>query len=164
MSLGYRKSSFAEPLKAVAFQVFGPLGVPREAFFGTQEEKSRPRSLGSGRKATITSGRTILEQVGTNGFRNAYPAVWLDLAMVQKYPGERLVVDDLRYDNEAEDIRSRGGLVIHLERLGDDYTPERTQHVSDSGITKVPGDIIVKAASGDLSALRMGVILAVLPR
>jgi hypothetical protein len=147
-SLGYRQASFATPLKQVCFQVFGPLGVPREAFFGTQEEKSAP--LEAIKK--YATGRQILELVGTEGFRAAYPDVWLDLAMVPRYEGERIVIDDVRYENEATAIRSRGGLVLHLERLGAEV--ERTGHRSDAGLKMQAGDEIIRVKDGDVPGLQ----------
>ena len=165
-SLGYRQASFAAPLKAVCFQIFGPLGIPREAFYGTQEEKSEPRLIGGAvnhtdKTITVSSvtGRRILEIVGTEGFRQAYPDVWLELAMVPRYEGERIVIDDVRYENEASALRSRGGRVIHLDREG--VEPERTGHRSDEGIAQLPQDLVVSAQSGDVRGLINGVLYTV---
>jgi hypothetical protein len=42
-----------------------------------------------------------------------------------------IVIDDLRFDNEAELVRSLGGLVIQVERPG----VEAMAHVSEAGIS-----------------------------
>jgi hypothetical protein len=153
-SLGYRSVSFAAPLKAVAFQIFGPLGMPREAFYGTQAEKSLVSP------ALGVSGRRIMELVGTEGFRAAYPDVWCRHGLVRRYPGERLVVDDVRYENEATIIRSEGILVFVSDLLETEY--ERSGHASDAGVVPRDKDYAISAARGDVAALKNDLIKVVL--
>ena len=71
-------------------------------------------------------------------------------ALINRGPG--MVVCDVRYDNEAEWVRNLGGLVIHVER------PDASAvnpHSSESGVTKLPGDmtIVNTGTLGDLQLI-----------
>jgi hypothetical protein len=152
--LGYRVASFATPLKAVCYQIFAPLGAEYRHFFGSQADKAELiANLG-------TSGRRILELVGTEGFRAAVPDVWVRAGLVPRFPGERIVLDDVRYENEAFALREAGGLIIHLNRLG--HEPPRTGHKSDAGLVHDYHDAALVVADGDLVGLGAETVKAVL--
>jgi len=48
-----------------------------------------------------------------------------------------MVVSDVRFDNEADWVRSIGGLVIHIIRGS---APDVAAHSSEQGVTMRPGD------------------------
>ena len=65
--------------------------------------------------ATFNGARHHLTLIG-DGFRLMRPTVWID-KLFRSAPGQR-VVTDMRYLNEVQSIRDRGGVVILLYRPG----------------------------------------------
>ena len=62
-----------------------------------------------------------MQSLGTQWGRDLVdPGLWLRATMdqVDKIADRFTVIDDVRFDNEAEAIRSRGGYVIEVERDG----------------------------------------------
>ena len=67
----------------------------------------------------IPEVRRFLQRLGTEMGRNLFGEnFWVDIAFANAPKGVDLVVTDLRYPNEAEAIRARGGIVIRVEREG----------------------------------------------
>ena len=86
--------SFAEPIKRVAKESFG--------WDGQKDEK----------------GRRLLQVIGTEAGREYNPGIWIDALMkkADESGNNTLVcIDDVRFDNEAEVIRERGGHVFAVE-------------------------------------------------
>jgi hypothetical protein len=147
--LGYQRLSFAAPLKEVCWHVYGPLGVPYSAFYGTQEEKAEIiPGLG-------VSGRKLLEHIGTEGFRGVTPDVWARAALASMNKGFRYVIDDVRYPNEAAALK-KIGIVIRLERL--DYEAPRTGHASDNAIDELPVTSTLSMRTSGVPALQQAIV------
>ena len=53
------------------------------------------------------------------------------------------IISDVRFDNEADIIRSRNGVIIHIDRPDLDRTKENYNHASEGGIKRMPEDIII---------------------
>ena len=128
---------FAGPLKAM----LRTLGLTEAQIDG--DEKELPCALLGGktpREAMITLGtewgRTL---IGEDLWVNAI-MLRVDADLVA---GKLVVIDDLRFDNEAIAIRKRGGLIIKLERPGISYTGE---HASEMGVSGCYIDHIVPNA------------------
>lgn len=147
LARGYRTLSFAAPLKEmVAGFCRKYFGISPLHFTGNQEWKSRPIPALGG-----VSGRRVLELVGTDGWREAYPDVWIDASFATCAPEAYYVIEDVRYLNEAEAIRRRGGRLIQIHRRG--HSPERTGHASDNEWPLIKPDYIGHIADGDLDSL-----------
>jgi len=58
-------------------------------------------------------GRKLLQDLGMAG-RAYYPQLWVSFMP----PDRLLVIDDVRFLNEAEAIREEGGIVIRVRRFG----------------------------------------------
>lgn len=58
-------------------------------------------------------------------------------------PGERLVIPDVRYRNEAEALRWRGFTLLRVVRPGFDngLTPEQRAHASEAELRDYPADL-----------------------
>ncbi len=54
-----------------------------------------------------------------------------------------VVISDVRFENEAEFVRSLGGTLWHIERDGNPHITEGS-HVSESGVAKHPDDVVIK--------------------
>jgi hypothetical protein len=86
--------------------------------------------------------------------RSILPVIWVRAAMYEvDQDRERLwVVSDVRFPNEAEAIRERGGVIWEVIRDGGPQ--ETTGHSSDQAWREMPKDAILIAASGDVAGLQ----------
>lgn len=98
------------------------------------------------------SPRELAQTLGTEWGRGMVrPDVWilaldrhLDLCKHQPQRNRaRFVpcIKDVRFPEEQAYIRSRGGLVIHVERSQANVVRE---HVSETGLNVLPGDVLIK--------------------
>lgn len=154
----YTRGAFANKLKQVAADVFG---LDRSVW-GTQEQKREPITHVKDAAGEPRTGRWILEWLGTEGFRTIDPDVWVKYAMREvDIPPMclRWVFTDVRFRNEFEAIRERGGLVWEVVKVGG---PDhgRTGHRSDEEWRSIPRDNIVAAAFGDIKGLERAADLA----
>jgi len=89
--------------------------------------------------------RHRLQQIGTEENRDVYgPSTWIDAAeawLHSIYLANKInkfVIADIRFDNEAEWVRSKGGIVVKIEsnrgRSGMDETAKA--HSSEAGISE----------------------------
>jgi hypothetical protein len=122
----FRRQRFAGPLKdmLIAF------GLTREQVDGDQKEV--PCELLCGH-----TPRDAMRWLGTEyGRAMIGEDVWVRAAMrrVERdlLGGFAVVIDDCRFDNEAEAIRELGGIVVALTRDGISYSAE---HASETGIS-----------------------------
>ena len=89
------------------------------------------------------SPRQAYQWFGTDLMRkNVSPNIWLDLAL--KGDGS-IVIPDVRFDNEAEAVRTAeplgGSLLIHVEREG--VQGKVNAHVSEAGVIRKAGDVVL---------------------
>lgn len=123
---GYRRVFFAEKLKEMCCDLFVPLGAERRHFFGTQDDKAEPiLALG------CRTGRHIMEAMGTEGGRAAYPDVWIRHALEHHGHGPNaiIVTSDVRFPNEVDAIKDAGGVIFRLGRSNEEAPS--TGHSSD---------------------------------
>jgi thymidine kinase len=139
--------SFAEPLKKAAKILF----LLTDDQLYTTEGKARidPR--------WGMTPRQILQHLGTNLMRAWIPGFWEKLMMEQlaqiDYKNQVVAIDDCRFPQEADLIRSLGGQVVHvLGRSTMFATEEEANHESEQGLTMHWGDSVVNNSGtmGDL--------------
>lgn len=95
------------------------------------------------------SPRQLMQSMGTEWARNTvHPDVWVKLGeqnldYMNKALGAVLgfVISDVRFENEAELIRRRGGTVIHISRSD---AKAVTPHISEAGIAVRQDDLILR--------------------
>lgn len=124
MGVGKYVYSFADPLRAMIKAGFGiDLDNP---YWALRKEDPMPEYGGH-------SPRSLLQLLGTEWGRHlVHQDVWLTLATrahLQRGPG--MIIADVRFENEATWIRSRGGIVMHLER---GKAPKVRPHPSEAGV------------------------------
>ena len=142
VSIGYDRMSFAEPIKAMV-QHLTPCS----------DKNARPPSL---------CGKTLREvyqTLGTDwGRKMVGDDIWIlaGRARLEMLLGDvesdiikGIVIDDIRFDNEAELIRNMGGLVIEITRS---IVPQM-EHASEAGIARELIDYSF-ANEGDISTLQ----------
>lgn len=86
--------------------------------------------------------RHLLQTLGTEWGRNLIKqSLWLDSARLRlnRLDYADVVVDDVRFGNEAAMIREAGGLIIHLRRPGG----SSVQHVSEFPVSVHEGDVVI---------------------
>ena len=123
--------AFAGPVKDAAAVAFA---IPRE-FFDDREDKELIIPYWG------KSPRQIAQLVGTELFRNTFgPDFWihrLEYSLLQSYnsPSDvTAIVTDVRFNNEAQWILDRGGVLVHLTRPGYTGNVGIPNHASEAGI------------------------------
>lgn len=94
------------------------------------------------------SPRQLMQLLGTEWGRDMISAsIWLDLAeqnlgnLAELYPeAPGFVISDVRFENEADFVRQRGGLIIHLKRAD---APDVNPHASELGVAIQPSDLLI---------------------
>tara|TARA_R110002072_G_scaffold151470_2_gene300802 strand:- start:13884 stop:14405 length:522 start_codon:yes stop_codon:yes gene_type:complete len=139
---GYVKYSLAEPLKAAL-----------NAMFGWSPDLWNDRGWKEGTIPSIgASPRRLAQTLGTEWGRSIInPDLWIGIAAkkFQKVGSYKMVIPDVRFDNEAEWIIQEGGIVIDLTRPG---TAAVEAHSSEDGLT---ADLITHSVenSGSINLL-----------
>jgi len=146
--------SFADPLKRICSDLYClAYNIPSEAFYGSQEEKEEVYAELGGR-----SGRDLLQFLGTACFKTLTPDVWIAYFLRHReialtYGADLIVIDDLRFPDEADAIRQLGGRVIKVTRPDIVEYPRSNGHASETAhIVIDPDDIICN--DGDTIALQ----------
>ncbi len=105
-SRGFQKASFAAELKR---RVRRDFGLTEEHTDGALKEVKMDRLNGH-------SPREVMIAYG-NMFREFNPSYWCDTLFnhITANPG-KYIITDVRYENEAECIKSLGGVLLRLER------------------------------------------------
>lgn len=136
---GWFKYSFAQPIRD---------GI--EAMFGiSQEDMLDPVIKNQANFKYGHSIRSMMQLAGTEFARNMiHPDVWIlrGLEICQNH--ENVVISDCRFPNEAEAIRSSGGIVIEIIRDDNEYHEAVTMngvvaHASESGLPRYLIDYVV---------------------
>ena len=116
--------SFADPIKRMLMTI----GVPHENLYDPGK-KEQPLDLLGGQSA-----RTVLQRLGTDWGRNMIcQDLWLRVAeqdLTHLLADRFVLIDDVRFDNEAALIRKLGGTTIEIVRPG----VVRGVHASERGI------------------------------
>lgn len=130
---GFSSTAFAAPLKAGVRAMFN---LTHDHTDGHLKEEVIPH-LG-------VSPRQLMQWLGTEyGREMIRESVWVDVAlkqwrdMCEHTPSARLVVTDIRFDNEADAIRQAGGTVVHIRRGS---AQPVSAHASEAGVEMVTGD------------------------
>lgn len=158
----FQIGAFANLLKHITANVF----KMHPADFHVQELKERPleqpvnmdeylpemvRLLGveiEPRGEVATTPRELLQYFGTEYVRSLYPDFWVRETMANIF--EDSVLADVRFANEAEAIRNRGGVVVRIVRDG--KVTENPEHSSEA--IDFPVDAVFYARSGDFATFR----------
>jgi hypothetical protein len=106
---GFERIAFADALRSMLYTL-NPLtgaGRVRDVVDGWGWEYAK----------SLPEVRALLQRLGTEAGRDVIGEnVWVDAAMAKIEPGGRYVITDVRFPNEAEAIRQRGGEVWRIVR------------------------------------------------
>ena len=125
---GWYRTSFVLPLRVVVHHLYD---IPHSYMTDPKLKEKKIERLGK-------SPRQIMQEL-QGPLKAIYQNVFVDsLARRIKY-GKKVVIDDLRFDYEAEYLRSVGARIIRIDN-GTEYTQE---HVSEMGIDpKYIGEVL----------------------
>lgn len=117
----YKRFSFADPIKNLAYE-----------YFGWDGEKG-------------VRGRRLLQVLGTEAGRNYDPDIWVKKLrhMILDYDRDqalfmedtKIIIDDVRFDNEAGLVHELGGKVIRLEGASYYGDHDLGRHPSEIGVS-----------------------------
>ena len=89
--------------------------------------------------------RRMFQLMGTEAIRNTFGQdVWCKRFMLSYdllKDTDNVVVPDVRFDNEAELIRSLGGVIVEIRR-GTGLAGEAGAHISEAGLSEAPEIVI----------------------
>lgn len=150
---GLPSLAFADPLKEAAIHMFG---ITRDMAYGVNYDREQtvyPWEI---------SVREMLQKIGTECAREVFRQdFWLMRASITMETdpvySEGFVMSDIRFDNEAEWVLDKGGIVIMLHRSSGGIAEE---HKSERGVSshlvtkRIPNENTV----GDLEILLKEVI------
>jgi hypothetical protein len=133
---GYRYA-FADPIRGMLV----PLGIDMtDPYWQAHKEEEIP-ALG-------VSPRRLMQTIGTEWGRELInPRIWIILAnsvLLRHGPG--MVISDVRFEDEAQWVRSLGGTIVHVIRPDKQAVEE---HKSEQGVTINDQDILI-ANSGSI--------------
>lgn len=126
----YREQPFAGPMK----RMLASIGVDVSDL-----SKNVPVAFLGG---SVTP-RTLMQTLGTEWGRSLLPDMWLRVWRHELDDSFHTVcVPDVRFENEADLIRSLGGTIIHVQRKPTADMLAVPAHASEDGIARANGDII----------------------
>jgi hypothetical protein len=129
-TVGWQKLSFAEPVKEICRYVFGLSKRETDSPY----LKDMPLD-----RWPFDSPRKLMQVVGTDMFRNAYPDVWVKRFM-RTLGSRNVIVTDVRFQNEVDAIKERGGYVVKIVRPNLQKTD---LHSSETGIDSLQVDATI---------------------
>lgn len=106
--MGFVEKSFAEPLKSSVMMLFR---MSREQLYTQEGKEAVDNRYG-------VTPRRVMQWFG-QAVRDEFPGLW-EMRLVESVREEQtdrpVVVSDIRYDAEAEAVRSLGGVIIEIVR------------------------------------------------
>jgi len=151
---GFQPVSFAEPLKRMITEFLMSLGY----------EKDQALKLAWFNKAAViqeinASPRYLLQTLGTEWGRNLIcEDVWIRAwkARAEKY--DQVIVDDVRFENEAEAVKAMGGEMWQIYRPSATYSG---LHSSEGSLDKWHGFDRIIENDGTIEEFRAKIDLAI---
>lgn len=132
---GFRKLSFASNLKDAVAVIFGwdrskLEGISKE----DREWRETPDPYWSKVLGYDITPRYALRYIGTDMFRVFNPNIWLDSCFKDIDLEQNYVITDCRFPNEADRIKSMGGILIKIKR---NNIISNSEHASEKYIDSI---------------------------
>lgn len=172
-SPSFRIVHFASSLKRMCGRIFGlsepqmhdeaekeaPLPAPIELdLFVEAMRKETGLNIQPAGHVARTS-REVMQYFGTEYVRRAQEDYWVQRLLGEVNGARRVLVPDARFPNEAEAIRSVGGLLIKIERI--DLSQPTDGHASETEAARVTPELVLGVRTGELSlATRVAKLIA----
>lgn len=140
----YLKECYTDQFRSIAFA--DPIRTAMKAIFGWDDSYfAHPKKNEIDPRYGI-SPRKAMQTLGTEWGRNLINTdLWLMIAgeKAKEYLtwGYDVLITDVRFENEANWVRTNGGVIWHVLRDGVQGAGTESKHASESGIVFVSGDI-----------------------
>lgn len=136
----FRKDQFARPMKEACAIIFGWSPEIMERY----KEDIDPRLGISPRQALMLLGT----EFGQYMLCEKYPQfkettgrkLWVKRTLATYLPAQNLVISDLRFPHEAEEVRAKGGKIIRVIRP---EIPVDNSHESESAVALIESDYTI---------------------
>jgi len=151
------KMSLADELKKEVAELFNfPIDWCYSAIGKECTVFVNPKIPGS----VVMTVRQLLQYWGTDKWRAEDPERWTRKLVANMPDGKHVIIDDVRFVNEAEYIKKAGGKVIRLESFPGYQAPATgAQHISETDLDTYQGfDAIYRPAFGSLKETAYAVI------
>ncbi|MGP3686216.1 hypothetical protein ACTVZO_16170 [Streptomyces sp. IBSNAI002] len=144
LSAGWQRKAFADKVKEMLYAL-DPLMVEKEYAEGVTSLRYEVDGYGwETTKDVYPEVRRYLQQLGTEGGRAVLGEnVWVDALLRDYESWGPTVITDVRFPNEADAIRSRGGLVLLVERAGQDHIAH-AGHASENALAGYAFDGVIR--------------------
>ena len=149
MTWDFKKISFASPMREFCANLLSALGHDGVVLLRDRDKKEEKiAEIG-------VSPRQMMQTLGTEWGRSCiHPELWIMVAAgaveQQRKLGRDVVIDDVRFPNEAEMIRRLGGELWLVDRPGVVYEGD---HASEGALADVVPDAVINNR-GSLEQLR----------
>ena len=146
----FEQRSFAAPLKQALYNLNPLVDVVDDVSCRVADLVD---SVGWERAKSSPGVRSLLQRLGTEAGRNVLGQdVWVNALFNTPNKG-RLVISDVRFPNEAQAIKARGGLLWRVERPG--FGPAN-DHMSEVALDGYAYDGVIQN-TGDINDLQISV-------
>ena len=117
-NLGYERIGFADSLKSILYALNPRVELFNDDFIGHWHIKNIVDDKGWDYAKKEPEIRQLLQRLGTEGGRVALGEdIWVKTLFNSPH-GARIVIPDVRFKNERDEIQRRGGKVIRIVRPG----------------------------------------------
>lgn len=145
--LAARRDGFADRLKLSAARALGFDGNTRECIEWCNVIKEPGWDLAIWRDGhepeILETGREYLQRYGTEAHREVFDTdFWINAVLDEYNPNEILVISDVRFENEAQAVRDRGGQNWRVERPSQSQITE-SGHASEQRLSDSLMDYVV---------------------
>jgi len=90
----------------------------------------------------VSEIRPLLQRLGTEaGRQTLWDTIWIDAALKNLDPNGKYVITDCRFENEANVVIERNGMVVRINRSG---VGPANAHVSETGLDSFDFDIVIE--------------------
>lgn len=146
--------SFARPIRKFVASI---LGV---SLRDLEKIKDEPNELLKGK-----TPRYAMQTLGTEwGRKTLFDSMWIEWLFRRNADAKLVILADVRFDNEAQAIKERGGHIVRIVRK--DHAGIGTDHASEQGVSESLIDLTI-VNEGQLSEYLYGAMAAlagILPR
>ena len=127
-SFGYIELRFAQALKDMTATLLGvdPMDLEDQKFKETEVPW-----IGGG-----VTPRKLMQTLGTEWGRNIDKDLWVKKTLSQAALYDKVVISDVRFENELYAIQDAGGIVIRIKRPMKRVGPEH-EHVSETALDHI---------------------------
>jgi hypothetical protein len=147
----FHSRAFADPIR----EMLSALGVPYHLMDGPQKEE--PQAILGGK-----SPRWAMQTLGTEwGRQLIYHDLWINLWWQRSQGLPRVVVPDVRFPNEVEQVHKRGGKIWRIDRLkplSEEGADPVDHHQSEANVNLLDADLVIQNHEGERDAFLRSVV------